>query len=337
MEQPPGFIQTDSSLVCRLMKSLYGVKKTPQAWYAKMDSFILDTDFCRCHSNNIVCTNKMGKSLIILVIYVDDHILICSDPNLKNHVKSNLKNQFEITDLGHLHYFLGLQVFQSKEGISLSQSKNACDLLPHFDMEYCKLAPYPFESRSKLLVTCTSPKVHATLYCQLVGKLLYGAHTHLDISFLVGLIARFMQNSMKVIGKQLKAHIIMFEVYFSFGFITVYKHLLYWLVSLILTGLVTRMIGSLLQVMSSLVVLDLLHGLARNKVPFLFLQQKQSFVVSQKLVRSPCGFVRYCQSLAFNSSIRLHFGVIIKIPFNYTKIQSNISTENTLNSTCISS
>eukprot|EP00253_Pinus_taeda_P008463 PITA_08463 len=64
----------------------------------------------------------MGKSLIILVIYVDDLILNGSDPNLINHVKSSLKKKFEMTDLGHLHYFLGLQVLQSKEGISLSQS-----------------------------------------------------------------------------------------------------------------------------------------------------------------------------------------------------------------------
>ena len=84
---------------------------------------------------------------------------------------------------------------------------------------------------------------------------------------------------MKVIEKQLKDYFVMFEVQFSLEFITVPKHLLYWLVSLIPIGLVTLMIGSLLQVMCSLLVQDLLHGLARKKVPFLFLQQKQSIVV----------------------------------------------------------
>eukprot|EP00253_Pinus_taeda_P026685 PITA_26685 len=122
MEQPTGFIQTDSSLVCRLKKSLYGLKQAPRAWYAKMDSFLLETRFSRCHSHNTVYTKKVGKSFIILVLYVDDLILAGSDPNLINHVKSNLKKKFEMTDLGHLHYFLGLQVLQSKEGISLSQS-----------------------------------------------------------------------------------------------------------------------------------------------------------------------------------------------------------------------
>eukprot|EP00253_Pinus_taeda_P004469 PITA_04469 len=194
MEQPTGFIQTNHSLVCRLKKYLYGLKQAPQTWYAKMDSFLLEIGFSRCHSDNIVYTKKVGKSLIILVLYVDDLILTGSDPNLINHVKSNLKNKFEMTDLGHLHYFLSLQVLQSKEGISLSQCKYACDLLRHFHMEDYKPAPSPFQSGTKLSVTCTSPEVDATLYRQLVGKLLYLTHTRLDISFVVGLIARFMQN-----------------------------------------------------------------------------------------------------------------------------------------------
>ena len=159
-----------------------------------MDSFLLESGFSRCHSDNTVYTKKVGNSLIILVLYVDDLILTGSDPNLINHVKSSLKKKFEMTDLGHLHYFLGLQVLQSQEGIFLSQSKYACDILRHFHMEDCKPAPSPFQSGVKLSVTCTSPEVDATLYRQLVGKLLYLTHTHPDLSFDVGLVARFMQN-----------------------------------------------------------------------------------------------------------------------------------------------
>eukprot|EP00253_Pinus_taeda_P019892 PITA_19892 len=128
-----------------------------------MDSFLLESGFFRCHSVNTVYTKKVGKSLIILVLYVDDLTLTGSDPNLINHVKSNLKKEFEMKDLGYLHYFLGLEVLQSKEGISLSQSKYACDLLRHFHMEHCKR--------------------------------LYLTHTRPDLSFVVGLVAQFMQNS----------------------------------------------------------------------------------------------------------------------------------------------
>ena len=97
-----------------------------------------------------------------------------------------------MTNLGHLHYFLGLQVLQSKEGISLSQSKYACDILCHFHMEDYKPTPYPFQSGVKLSITCTSLEVDATLYRQLFGKILYLTHTPPDLSFVVGLVARFM-------------------------------------------------------------------------------------------------------------------------------------------------
>eukprot|EP00253_Pinus_taeda_P020355 PITA_20355 len=211
MEQPIGFIQTDSSLVCRLKKSLYGLKQASRAWYAKMDSFLLESGFSRCYSDNTVYTKKVGNSLIILVLYVDDLILTGSDPNLIKHVKSSLKKKFEMTDLGHLHYFLGLQVLQSKEGISLSQSKYACDILRHFHMEDCKPAPSPFQSGVKLSVSCTSPEVDATLYRQLVGKLLYLTHTRPDLSFAVGLVARFMQNPRESHWKAAKEYFVMFE------------------------------------------------------------------------------------------------------------------------------
>jgi hypothetical protein len=120
MEQPPGFIHNDSCLVCHLKKSLYGLKQAPRAWYAKMDSFLLAIGFSRCHYDNTVYTKRVDGQLIILVLYVDDLILTSSDPKLINHVKSNLKKKFDMTNLGYLHYFLGLQVLQSKEGISIS-------------------------------------------------------------------------------------------------------------------------------------------------------------------------------------------------------------------------
>jgi hypothetical protein len=120
MEQPPGYVQNDSSLVCRLKKSLYGLKQAPRAWYAKMDNFLIAIGFSRCHSDPNVYTKKVGIHLIILVLYVDDLILTSSDPKNLNHVKTNLKKKFEMTDLGFFHYFLGLQVLQTNEGVLLS-------------------------------------------------------------------------------------------------------------------------------------------------------------------------------------------------------------------------
>jgi hypothetical protein len=120
MEQTPGYVQNDSSLVCRLKKSLYGLKQAPRAWYAKIDSFLIDIGFTRCHFDPNVYTKKVGSYLKMRVLYVDDLILTGSDSKLLNHVKTSLKKKFERTDLGFLHYFLGLQVLQTNEGIFLS-------------------------------------------------------------------------------------------------------------------------------------------------------------------------------------------------------------------------
>jgi hypothetical protein len=189
MEQPPGYVQYDSSLVCRLKKSLFGLNQAPQAWYSKMDNFLMATGFSRCHSDPNVYTKKGESHLIILVLYVDDLILTGNDPKILNHVKTNLKKKFEMNDLGFLHYFLGLQVLQTNEGIFLSQSKYACDLLHCFHMDDCKPTPSPFQSGFNLTSTCNSPEVDATLYRQLAGSLLYLTHTCPNLSFAIGLVA----------------------------------------------------------------------------------------------------------------------------------------------------
>ena len=132
---------------------------------------------------------KVGIDLLILVLYVDDLILTSSDSKLLNHVKTSLKNNFEMTDLGFFHYFLGLKVLQTNEGIFLSLSKYACDILSLFHMDDYKPTPSPFQSGVKLTATCTSPEVDATLSRQLVGSLLYLTHTHPDLSFVVGLVS----------------------------------------------------------------------------------------------------------------------------------------------------
>ena len=184
MEQPPGYVQDNSSLICLLKKSLYGLKQAPRAWYAKMDSFLLDTGFSRFHSDPNVYTKKVGNHLIILVLYVDDLILIGSAPKLITHVKSSIKQNFEMSDLGHL---------KTKEGIFLSQYKYACDLLRCFHMEDCKPVPSPFQSGVKIFATCTSPEVDSTLYRQLVASILYLTHSRPDLSFDVGRVSRYMQ------------------------------------------------------------------------------------------------------------------------------------------------
>jgi hypothetical protein len=111
-----------------------------------MDSFLIAIGFSRCHSDPNVYTKNVGIHLIILLLYIDDLIITISDSKLLNHVKTSLKKKFEMTDLGFLHYFLGLQVLQTNEGIFLSQSNYSCDLVRHFHMDDCKPTHSPFYS-----------------------------------------------------------------------------------------------------------------------------------------------------------------------------------------------
>jgi hypothetical protein len=120
MEKPSGYVQNDSSLLFHLKKYLYGLKQSSQAWYAKMDNFLLDTNFSRCHYNPNVYTRKVGIHLIILVLYFDDLILTSNDPKHLTHVKTKLTIKFEMTNLEYLHYFFSLHILKTKEGIFLS-------------------------------------------------------------------------------------------------------------------------------------------------------------------------------------------------------------------------
>jgi hypothetical protein len=111
MEKPQGFWK-DSSLVCRLKKSLYGLKKTLRAWYAKMDSYLFSQNFVHFKSDPNVYMLRMVDSLLLLVLYVDDLLITdCSNSTIVA-VKRILRDKFLMTNTGPLHFFLGLDISQ---------------------------------------------------------------------------------------------------------------------------------------------------------------------------------------------------------------------------------
>lgn len=108
MEQPAGFVQ-DSALVCRLKKSLYGLKQALRAWYEKMDTFLLSIDFVQCSSNPTVYIWQHGANITILVLYVDDLLLTGTSRSRIQVVQQALSERFEMANLGLAHYFLGFK------------------------------------------------------------------------------------------------------------------------------------------------------------------------------------------------------------------------------------
>jgi hypothetical protein len=191
MEQPQGFMQ-DSSLVCQLKNSLYGLKQALRAWYAKINSYLLSQKFVRCKSYPNVYILKTADSLLLLVVYVDDLLITVCSTSVIATVKRILHDMFLMMDTGLLHFFLGLEISQDASGIKLSQAKYARDLLERFHMTDYKSAPTPFLSGVKLEDGGVTPLVDSTLYRQLLGSLLYLTHSILGLSYAVGAVSRFM-------------------------------------------------------------------------------------------------------------------------------------------------
>ncbi len=103
-----------------------------------------------------------------------------------------MMEEFEMTDLGEMHYFLGLEVQQTQDGIFLSQQKYVTDLLEQFHMSQCNTVSTPMNTSEKLKEKDGSGVADARRYRSLVGRLIYLTHTRPDIAFFVGLISRFM-------------------------------------------------------------------------------------------------------------------------------------------------
>eukprot|EP00253_Pinus_taeda_P029684 PITA_29684 len=151
-----------------------------------MDSFLLSQNFEICKSGPNVYMLRTHDSLLILVLYEDDLLITGSMASAIATVNRPLHDRFLMTDMGPLHFFLGLEISQDATGIKLSQAKYARDLLERFRMIDCKLAPTPFLSGVRLEDGGNTPLVDNTLYQQLVGSLLYLTHSIPDLSYAVG-------------------------------------------------------------------------------------------------------------------------------------------------------
>jgi hypothetical protein len=181
-----------SSLECRLKKSLCGLKQAPRAWYANMESYLLSRNFVHCKSDLNVYMLRTIDSLLLLILYVDDFLIIGCSTLVIVVVKRILHGRFLMTDMGLLHFFLGLEISQDASGIRLSQAKYARDLLEIFHMTDCKSALTPFLLGVILEDGGDTPLIDNTLYKQLVGSLLYLRHSRPDLSYAVGVVSKFM-------------------------------------------------------------------------------------------------------------------------------------------------
>jgi len=110
MDQPQGFVQDGKEhLVCKLKRSLYGLKQSPRAWYQRIDMFFTHEGFSRSQPDHSLYVKQTGEYLLIVIIYVDDLIILASNVSILKWLKSRLEDEFEMSDLGGLHYCLGVE------------------------------------------------------------------------------------------------------------------------------------------------------------------------------------------------------------------------------------
>ncbi|CAL5390436.1 unnamed protein product [Camellia sinensis] len=198
--QPEGFmIEGKETKVYKLRKTLYGLKQAPRAWYSKIDGYFQQNGFLRSENEPTLYVKKEGKNdFIIICLYVDDIIYTSSSSSFVAEFKSRMMHEFEMSDMGLLHYFLGLEVQQAEDGIFISQRKYAKDLLNKFGMLNCKPATTPMNINEKLQCEDGAEMADASRFRSLVGGLIYLTHTRPDIAFSVGMISRFMQHPSKL-------------------------------------------------------------------------------------------------------------------------------------------
>jgi hypothetical protein len=200
VQQPQGYeVKENEHKVYKLKKALYGLKQAPRAWYSRIDNYFLKKGFKRSESEPTLYIKSNGTNdLLIVFLYVDDLIYTSSSILLVEEFRQAMMTEFEMTDLGLMHYFLGIEVRQMNDGIFISQEKYATNLLHKWKMENCKPMSTPINTNDFFFVEDGAKKVDAKSYRSLVGSLMYLTATRPDIMQAISLISRFMQSPSKI-------------------------------------------------------------------------------------------------------------------------------------------
>lgn len=193
MKLPPGFNRGHEGKVCRLKKSLYGLRQAPRCWFAKLAGALRKYGFHQSYSDYSLFTYSRNEVRLYVLVYVDDLVLAGNNSSAISTFKAYLSRCFKMKDLGILKYFLGLEVARSKEGIFLNQRKYTLDIISEVGLLGAKPASTPMETTHNLGLD-TSPLLDdPERYRRLVGRLVYLAVTRPDLAFAVHVLSQFLQ------------------------------------------------------------------------------------------------------------------------------------------------
>ncbi|GKB19326.1 retrovirus-related pol polyprotein from transposon TNT 1-94 [Tanacetum coccineum] len=192
--QPPRFIDFEKpNHVYKLKKALYGLKQAPKAWYDRLKAFFIKHEYKMGMVDNTLFTKKKSSNLIIVQIYVYDIIFGSTCQDICDEFTKIMHDEFEMSMMGKLNFFLGLKIKQMEDGIFFNQTKYIKEMLKKFGLKDSKPMKTPMSSDTKLTKDEKCESVDSTKYRGMICSLLYLTTSRPDIMFSVCLCARFQE------------------------------------------------------------------------------------------------------------------------------------------------
>nr|GFA46609.1 retrovirus-related Pol polyprotein from transposon TNT 1-94 [Tanacetum cinerariifolium] len=200
--QLEGFIDADyQSHVYKLKKTLYGLKQAPRAWYDELSTFLLQNGFSKGIIDLTLFTRRFNDDILVVQVYVDDIIFGSTDPRYSTLFSDLMKSRFEMSMMGEMTFFLGLQVNQSPSGIFINQSKYMHEILKKYGLNTSDIVGTPMDIKDKLDLDQIGTPVDATKYRSMIGALMYLTSSRPDIVHATCVCARYQAHPTE---KQLK-------------------------------------------------------------------------------------------------------------------------------------
>ncbi|GKA43274.1 retrovirus-related pol polyprotein from transposon TNT 1-94 [Tanacetum coccineum] len=173
--QPPGFIDfAKPNYVYKLKKALYGLKQAPKAWYDRLKAFLIKHNYSMGMVDNTLFTKKKDSNIIIVQIYVDDIIFGSTCQEMCDDFAKIMHDEFEMSMMGELNFFLGLQIKQLNDGIFFNQSKYIKEMLKKFRLEDSKPMKTSMSTETKLTRDEEGESVDNTKYRGMIGTMHLG-------------------------------------------------------------------------------------------------------------------------------------------------------------------
>ncbi|GKB05141.1 putative ribonuclease H-like domain-containing protein [Tanacetum coccineum] len=192
VSQPPGFLDPKyPEKVYKVVKALYGLHQAPRAWYATLSTFLLKNGYRRGTIDKTLFLKKDKHDIILVQVYVDDIIFGSTKKSWCDEFEALMKSRFQMSSMGELTFFLGLQVKQKPNGIFISQDKYVAEILKKFDFASVKTASTPIETQKPLVKDEEASDVDVHLYRSMIGSLMYVTASRPDIMFVVCACSRF--------------------------------------------------------------------------------------------------------------------------------------------------